>query len=74
MKDTYLIFNNKCGVCGCKEGVLTYDWAEYPDGMKGFAFSQGHTINQFRCCDCGAITVYECIPIISKIYYPEKVE
>lgn len=67
---TYMIFNNKCGYCGCEYGKLSYKWAQFPPHSSGnpFAQTRGLKINFFECCACGMVTTYERVPVITGIH------
>ena len=75
MKSPYMPYQNRCAVCGCTKGLLGYWYTtQYEPTVLKPAYQFGHTINTFTCCDCGAITSYEQIPVITNVWYQPKEE
>jgi hypothetical protein len=65
-----MIFDNKCGFCGCEHGKISFQWLQsptLPDG-RNLAQTRGLKIEFFECCDCGMITTYERVPVITGIF------
>ena len=71
-----MIFNNKCGFCGCGYGEISYQWIQAPQLPNGdnLAQTRGLKIEFFECCDCGMITTFERVPVITGILESKKVE
>ena len=70
MTRTYMVFDNRCGYCGCEDGKISYQWIQaptLPDG-KNLAQTRGLKIHFFNCDACGMITSYERVPVISGIF------
>jgi hypothetical protein len=71
MKPPFLPFTNCCGVCQSEYGKLAFRWTqEYIPGVPKPMHGYGHALYYFTCLDCGAITVYEVVPIIVQVVAP----
>jgi len=64
----YMVFKNKCAMCGCEQGILHFRWAfEEEENIRIYAHQRGHTVSFFECNDCGAVTRFERIPMITGV-------
>jgi ribosomal protein L37E len=69
---TYRVFKNRCGICGCPEGIFQFVWAT-PPPTKEFhppARYMGQRIEMFTCQDCGTQTYFERVPVIVGLRLP----
>jgi hypothetical protein len=73
-KAPWMPFKNECLACGCSDGVLSYNWSRKNTGEKVPAHYYAHTIFSFRCSSCGTITVYEYLPMITRILTKDEYE